>query len=376
MLVPKDTKIKKQLLALFFAYGSKNPEICNFIVRFCHVIIENNETEFGKDDLKRLCSQEVLELFDETFDELSENSPKKEIKMMIDYFEQLLGYSMLTKKGIVKIWKSVSEQIADKWFVAQYLVTIINKSTRYVDVLEDEESGSYVEFVKEALRPLVNNARLKKIQKEMKQVIRILEPLTESTASFPLQPSTSNQSSKRVKTSETSKSNPEAEEIDKEVKESFKAFVNMLLSDKISTMMLNLGHPRSDAEYFFKHAVRDEMTAMKFSTCVESIDSEEFNVELIDIVEIKFRKHHNPLTQRQFSKDEVLMTVYFINQLVLSKVVTSEMIENLVKYATIQPGITELSKKCVESMNHNLVVAGKFWSFTDPKKKEAKCHEK
>ena len=372
-IVPKDTKIKKQWLALFLAYGSNYPERCNFVVRFCHVICDNNATEFGKDDLKNFCAKEVLELFDEAFDELLENGSRKEVKKMIDYFEQLLSFSMMAKKGIVKIWKSVSEQLADKWFIAQFLVTIINKSTSFVDFLEDEESRSYVEYVKEALRPHLNNTNYKKLQKEMKQTIRYLEALIES---LPLQPSTSKQSLKPVKTSEASKSNPEADETDKEVRGSFKAFVSMLLSNEMSTMMLNLNDPRKDAEYFFKHAVRDELTAMKFSVSIESIDSKEFNVELMDLIDIKFRKQHNPLTQRRFPKNEVLTTVYFINQLMLSKIVTPQMVESLVNYATIQPGITELSKQCVESMKQNSSVAGMYWMFTDPKKKEEKSNIK
>jgi hypothetical protein len=137
-----------------------------------------------------------------------------------------------------------------------------------------------------------------------------------------------------------------------------------LSSDKISTVMFNLNDPRADAEYFLEHALLNEETASKFSVSVESIDSEEFNVALLDMIEDRFRKQHNPMSQSKFSEDEVKATTCFINQLLLSKIIDSENIKSFMNIITMQPRVTELSEACGDSLTQNLHMAGFYWKFT------------
>lgn len=361
-LIPMDTHIKKKWLEMLIAIESEKSEDVNFFIKFSHAIIKSHPTEFGVDELKRFCASEIIELFDEAFDEMKENSPKKKAHKMVEFAVNVHKKSMITKTGIINIWHAISEHLLDndKWFVAQFLVTIIKETCGSVETVDGGLMMTKVQLIKEALLPNLKFGKLKKIQKDMKQVVKYLEGLTENPLASEQQPSTSKHSIlkakelKKLSKAERASSEPER------INESFKLFVEMLRSDKFLTMTFDLNDPKRDAEFFFESAIHNEMTAMKFALAVTSIDSEEFNKELFELCETRFRNHHNTLTCGNYSENEILATATFIGELYIGKMMPRKNIETLINFIAIQPRFVVLSGYCATILNQVLSMAEVF----------------
>jgi hypothetical protein len=353
--------------------GKSSPEKTDCVVKYCHAIVENNPTEFKLEDMKEFCAVKLIELIHETIDEMVVESSRVNIQKMTVFLDELVKKSLLTQSGIVKIWKAVSEHLVDKWFIAQYLVAIISKSLTFVEVLDTQEMRDDVTAVKKALRPHLTNARLKKIQKDLKQVSRNLEDLLETDKDPsqtheppPSQPSTSGQaaqSSKSRKPKRKGKSKASnASEKAPEVDDTFKFFVEMVSSGKFFPSVYKITDAKTHAEYYLNYALRDQATATKLGGEAATINHDEFIFKLLELVETRFKKQHDPVTQDQFSDEEVKAMICFINQLYLGKVIGNEMLSSYMKILKVPQTPTNLTCFCVEMMEQNFRMAQEKWN--------------
>lgn len=135
-------------LNMLFQKGLSSPELAQTIIKICVAVVENSETDFKMKSLRKMFEGKIAQ----EFQEFLEDKGPGHLTKLLTFAYQLIDDSLITKAGILNIWKTLSECVDLNADIGlPIMVNFIYKTQKSFEHLEGKKSIALVTSIMKKL---------------------------------------------------------------------------------------------------------------------------------------------------------------------------------------------------------------------------------